>query len=227
MDELLRLEQVEYGYLKNGVNTRVIKNACGVFYKAGVHVITGRSDEERAVLLSLMAGLELPCGGRIFFKGRDIGSIDRDAWRKRDVGMVLQAYKLVSHLTALENAALRMESLGIPAAERKKTAVRLLEKAGFDISKCGRRASRLSPSEQQRVALAGAVGHAPQLLLIEADGWSADPELEHALMGLLADAARLDGACAVIASNSGGPANWADEVWGVKDGVLLPLKTRD
>lgn len=225
MEEALRLEQIEYGYFKGDLNVRVIRSASGVFHKGRVHAVTGRSGEERTALLSLMAGLERPGRGSIFFDGRDIGAFDRDDWRKQNVGLVLQAYKLVPYLTALENAVLHMELLGMPAAGRKKAALELLEKSGFDILKCGWKAGKLSPSEQQRVILARAVGVKPRLLLVEAGEWSAEPELEFRLMNMLADAARTDGACVILSSNSRSLADMADEVWGMKDGVLLPLKT--
>lgn len=225
MDEILKLEKIEYGYSKNGRSRKVIRDACGAFRKGTVYAIIGRSREEKAILLSLMAGLEPPGRGSILFDDRDISAFDRDDWRKRKVGLALQAYKPVPYLTALENAALQTEILGWPAAARKKTAMELLEKLGFDLLKCSCKASRLSPSEQQKVILARAAGARPPLLLIEEGGWSGEPGLEAGLMKALMDAARADGACVIIASDSRSLAGMADEVWGMKDGVLLPLKT--
>jgi putative ABC transport system ATP-binding protein len=159
------------------------------------------------------------------FKGSDIGTVDRDVWRKRNVGLILQESKLIPYLTALENAAMHMELIGMPQSEYKKTAVGLLEKAGFDIVKCGQKAKRLNPYEQQRVIAARALGLKPPLLLIEEAEWSTDLKLESTLGEMLLDTAHADGACVVIATNSRSLASRADEVWGLKDGVLLPLKT--
>lgn len=225
MDEILKLEQIEYGYFKNGRSIRVIRDACGSFLKGRVYAVIGRVREEKAVLLSLTAGLVQPCGGRILFDGTDINAFDRDDWRKRNVGLALQAYKPVPYLTALENAALQAEILGWPAAARKKAAGELLEKLGFDSLKYNWKASRLSPLEQRKVALARAAGFKPRLLLVEADGWGDDPELEARFMNVLTDMARQDGACVIITSDSRNLVGMADEVWGMKDGVLLPLKT--
>ncbi len=223
MDKTLVLDRIEYGYQKNGVYVTVIRNACGAFKKGAIHVVTGRSEAGKNILLSLMAGLVRPCGGKVFFDGADIGGIDRESWRKRHVGLVLQAYKPVPYLTALENAGLQMEMNGMPAPQRNKTAAALLEMAGFSACRYRCKSSRLNASQRQTVMLARAVGAGTRLLLVEAEGWREDYELEYSLMKLLAQAAN-DGACVILTSDSRGIADMADEVWGMKDGVLLPLK---
>jgi putrescine transport system ATP-binding protein len=126
-------------------------------------VLLGPSGCGKSTLLRMIAGLELPDGGRILLDGQDITSLP--AYR-RPVNMMFQSYALFPHLTVRDNIAFGLRREGLPAPEiatRVDEAMAMLEIAGF----ANRKPDQLSGGQQQRVALARALVKRPRLLLLD------------------------------------------------------------
>ncbi len=225
MEEILAFEGIEYGYRDSRGYKTIIKNACGIFDNGRIYAVMGQAPDEKAALLSLLSGLEKPDKGSILFKGADIEGMGRDLFRRKHVGLLLQAYPCLPRLSVLQNAMLSMDGCGGSRKELKRRIAGLLAQAGLEPAKNSRRASGLSFMEQQAVSLVRALGPEPPLLLIEERDWDSDPGLGHGMAGLLHQAAYGRGACVIIATNSRNLLDRADEVWGMKKGILLPLKT--
>lgn len=225
MREILRFERLEYGFNDGNGYKILVKNTGGVFCEGRIYAVIGQEAKEKAVLLSLLSGLERPHGGKIFFKGTDIESMGRGMFRRNHTGMLLQAYPCVAHLTALQNAMLSIECCGSLRKELKERVAGLLEKTGLDPSKYNRKASGLTLMEQQAVGLVRALAPEPSLLLIEEMDWDSDPDLMQGMTDLLMEAAHKRGVCVVMATDSKSLPDRADEVWGIKHGILLPVKT--
>ena len=129
--------------------------------------IVGASGSGKSTLLGLLAGLDLPTAGSVKLAGQDIGALDEDAraeLRGRLLGFVFQSFQLLPALTALENAMLPLELLGLPLA--RATAQAMLSRVGLG-ERLGHYPKHLSGGEQQRVALARAFAVKPQLLLAD------------------------------------------------------------
>lgn len=132
-----------------------------------VVAIVGASGSGKSTLLGLLAGLDLPSEGSVRLAGHDLavlGEDDRAALRGRLLGFVFQSFHLLPALTALENAMLPLELLGIPDA--RSTAEAMLARVGLS-SRLGHYPKHLSGGEQQRVALARAFAVRPKLLLAD------------------------------------------------------------
>src|SRR5882762_4624299 len=116
--------------------------------------IVGRSGSGKSTLLALLGALDKPTAGQIEVDGEVItkGS-DRQLiqYRRNMIGFVLQSFNLIPNLDAVENVMLPMEFAGVGKAARRDRAVQLLDQVGLSGSKQGRRPSRLSGGEQQRV----------------------------------------------------------------------------
>jgi len=129
--------------------------------------IVGASGSGKSTLLGLMAGLDLPTRGRVQLAGQDLTALDEDgraALRGRELGFVFQSFHLLATLTALENAMLPLELLGLPDA--RTVAATMLERVGL-ADRLGHYPKHLSGGEQQRVALARAFAVHPRLLLAD------------------------------------------------------------
>lgn len=129
--------------------------------------IVGASGSGKSTLLGLMAGLDLPTRGRVLLAGQDLSLLDEDgraALRGRELGFVFQSFHLLAALTALENAMLPLELLGLP--DPRKTAEAMLARVGL-ADRLGHYPKHLSGGEQQRVALARAFAVHPRLLLAD------------------------------------------------------------
>ena len=129
--------------------------------------IVGASGSGKSTLLGLLAGLDLPSAGSVKLAGQDLAALDEDAraeLRGRLLGFVFQSFHLLPALTALENAMLPLELLGLP--EARPTATAMLTRVGL-AQRLGHYPKHLSGGEQQRVALARAFAVKPQLLLAD------------------------------------------------------------
>ncbi|MDD5250615.1 MAG: ATP-binding cassette domain-containing protein [Rhodocyclaceae bacterium] len=129
--------------------------------------IVGASGSGKSTLLGLLAGLDLPSAGTVRLAGQDLAALDEDAraaLRGRLLGFVFQSFHLLPALTALENAMLPLELLGLPAA--RETAIAMLARVGL-AQRLGHYPKHLSGGEQQRVALARAFAVKPKLLLAD------------------------------------------------------------
>ncbi len=121
--------------------------------------IVGPSGCGKSTLLNIIAGLLTPTSGGVFFEGLDDGSWPPTA-------MVFQEFALFPWRTVLGNIEFGLEERGIPAAERRETARRLVELvglAGFE----GKYPHQLSGGMRQRVGIARALGVNPAVLLMD------------------------------------------------------------
>jgi len=125
--------------------------------------LLGASGSGKSTLLRIIAGLEFPESGQVFWDGVDLASVPA---HRRKFGLVFQDYALFPHLTVAENVAfgLKMQNLPPDEIEMRVTAsLKQVNMSGFG----NRSVTDLSGGEQQRVALARALAPRPQLLMFD------------------------------------------------------------
>jgi len=123
----------------------------------------GPSGCGKTTTLRMIGGFELPTGGRIELRGRDVTTDPPD---KRPVNMVFQNYALFPHLDVGANVAFGLRRKGVEKGETERRvgeALDLVHLSGYD----RRRPNQLSGGQQQRVALARALVNRPNVLLLD------------------------------------------------------------
>ena len=131
--------------------------------KGELVALLGPSGCGKTTALRLLAGLDMPDGGKIYVDGKDITNIPAN---KREMGMVFQAYSLFPNLTAIENVAFGLKVRGLDTKTRLKKAGELLELVGLS-TQANRFSHQMSGGQQQRVALARALAIEPKVLLLD------------------------------------------------------------
>ena len=168
------------------------------FESGRLTAVTGPSGSGKTTLLHLLAGLDLPDGGRVLVGGAEVQSLDRAAraeLRRREIALVPQQSGLIPFLSARENVELGQAIRGLSGdAHEALAAVGLAERAG-------QRVSRLSAGEQVRVAVARALAARPSLLLVDEPTARLDQANALRLATLLSTLARETGAAVVCASH--------------------------
>lgn len=134
-----------------------------------IFTLLGPSGCGKTTTLRLVAGLEEPDGGSIYFRDQPIVDMKRGTFvrpNKRSVGMVFQSYALWPHMTVAENIAYPLELRGVKRTEVKNRVTRVLELVGLEGLE-EQPAPLLSGGQQQRVALARALVYEPTILLLD------------------------------------------------------------
>jgi sulfate transport system ATP-binding protein len=129
----------------------------------GLLALLGPSGSGKTTLLRIIAGLETPDSGAIYYEGEEV---TRSAARDRQVGFVFQHYALFRHLSVFENVAFGLRVRRWPDArvrERVSELLHLVRLEGLE----QRRPSQLSGGQRQRVALARALAAQPRVLLLD------------------------------------------------------------
>ncbi len=157
--------------------------------------LIGRSGSGKSSLLNLLAGLDRPTSGTIEVTGRSLercSAAELAYYRRREIGIVFQAFRLVGHRTAFENVELPLLLDGIERSERRRRVGEALERVGL-ADRIGHRPDELSGGEQQRVALARAIVHRPRLLLADEPTGNLDPVTAERVLELFDGVAREGG----------------------------------
>ncbi|HMB54911.1 MAG TPA: ABC transporter ATP-binding protein [Thermoanaerobaculia bacterium] len=138
-----------------------------------VLALLGPSGSGKTTLLRLLAGFEVPDGGRILLDGDDVAPLPS---ARRRFGMVFQHYALFPHLTVGQNVAFGLAGRKLPKVEVGRMvadALRQVDLQGFE----ERRPGEISGGQQQRVALARALAISPRVLLLDEPLSNLDPAL--------------------------------------------------
>lgn len=131
--------------------------------------LLGPSGCGKTTTLRLVAGLEYPNGGDIWFDDRMIvGSKDNVVVppHRRNMGMVFQSYAIWPHMTVFENVAYPLRARRVGSEEIKRRVGEALERVGLS-GLSDRAGPALSGGQQQRVAMARALVYRPKLLLLD------------------------------------------------------------
>jgi len=164
-------------------------------------LVVGPSGSGKTTLLHLVAGLLVAPRGRVVVAGRDLASMsagERDRFRGRNIGIVLQQFHLLPTLRVLGNLLVAQHVAGLPvdrdAARASLAALGVRDRANAW-------PHELSVGEQQRVAIARALVNRPPVLLADEPTSNLDDEACATVADLLQQAAASRGAALLIATH--------------------------
>jgi len=182
--------------------------------------LVGPSGCGKSTALNLVAAIDRPDRGSVQVCGLDIASATEDelvTLRRRGIGMVFQAFHLVPHLTVEENVTLPLALDGRRDPDRVRE---LIDRVGL-----GHRAkhypSELSGGEQQRTAVARALAHRPQVVVADEPTGNLDSRTGDAVIALLDELRRSEGAALLLATHDAKVAAAADRICELADGRLV------
>jgi cell division transport system ATP-binding protein len=188
---------VRYGRMQDVLSEVTFHLDSGSF-----HYVSGASGAGKSSLLKLMYLAMPPTRGRIGLFGRDVESLDRDerALLRRKIGVVFQDFRLLNHLTVMENVALPMKVTGERPSRWQAHVKELLEWVGLG-KHLQAAPLTLSGGQQQRVAIARAVITRPKLLIADEPTGNLDDRMAVRLMYLFEELNRI-GTTVVIATHN-------------------------
>ncbi|TSC70973.1 MAG: putative ABC transport system ATP-binding protein [Parcubacteria group bacterium Gr01-1014_46] len=146
--------------------------------------ITGRSGSGKSTLLYQLGLLDKPNSGDITLDDVDVSGLQnghRTRFRLNKLGYVFQDYALIPELTAVENVMIPLMQQGESKIEAKKKAIDSLTKIGLG-HRVDNVPSKLSGGEQQRVSIARAIAHNPQIIFADEPTANLDTETSDSVL---------------------------------------------
>lgn len=210
------------GYLEGG-RTHLVLDGVDATVAQGERVaILGPSGSGKSTLLNLICGIDLPDAGSVRLAGVELTSLserERTLVRRHRVGFVFQFFNLLPTLTVRENLLLPVELKGAVGQGDEARARELLERVGL-ADRAGAFPDRLSGGEQQRVAVARALVHRPDLVLADEPTGNLDEDTGAMVADLLDELVRADGRTLVVVTHSRELAARMDRVLRMSHGRL-------
>jgi putative ABC transport system ATP-binding protein len=220
---LVELRDVTKAYAEGDTVREVLSGVQLSLHRGEFVVLLGRSGSGKSTLLNLISGIDLPTRGELRVDGRDLARLserERTLLRRERIGFIFQAFNLLPTLTVEENVRLPLELNGQPAPEAAAKSRALLERVGLG-TRAGSFPDRLSGGEQQRVAVARALAHAPPLLLADEPTGNLDEATARQVLDLMEGLIRQSNACALVVTHEPGLMSRADRVLSMEGGRLV------
>ena len=225
MDTILKLENINYGYIDGGYRRDILKDLSYEFERGTFYTILGPSGSGKTTLLSIMAGLDKQESGKLYYDGQDIDEIGLYEYRRNKTGVVFQSYNLINYLTGMENILLAMTETDNSLLENhKELAYALLDMVGIVNTKADRLINRLSGGEQQRIAIARAIAGNVDLIFADEPTGNLDTETEQEIIRLFQMLAEKYGKTIIVVTHSDEVSKLSDRRIMLKGGKLHDLK---
>jgi lipoprotein-releasing system ATP-binding protein len=210
-------------YQNNKMKLEVLKSVSLDIISDQISVIIGASGAGKSTLLHLLAGLDRPDSGNVYYNEKDIFKFSDDKlarFRNKNVGLVFQFHHLLPEFTALENVAIpqMIDGKSLSAASRK--AKELLESVGLN-ERIDHKPAELSGGEQQRVAVARALVNDPEVIFADEPTGNLDSANSEAIHNLIVELRNKFRKTFVIVTHNKGLVRLADKIFEMKDGRLI------
>ncbi len=223
MDNIIELQHLTKIYRQKDEELCVLEDVSLSVQKGRFAVLLGPSGSGKSTLLNLIAMLDEPTSGKIFFEGKEITKLHkesaRSALRLNKMGFVFQFDGLLPEFSLLENVELPALMRGKPNPARAK---KLLENLGLG-NMIHKLPSELSGGEKQRASIARALRNNPALLLADEPTGNLDASRKDQVF---ADFARMakDGLSILMVTHDVHAVNHADDVYTLENRKLVKTK---
>ena len=217
---ILTTENASFTYQNKSQTVRAVKDVTCSFDEGRAYAIVGKSGSGKTTLLSLLAGLELPTEGKVWFEGTATADMDCDIYRRDHAAVIYQSYNLFPLLTAQENVMYPLKLRGMDGKAALELAQKELTAVGIQPDQFKRFPSQLSGGEQQRVAIARALAAGNRIVLADEPTGNLDITNGEQVVEILLRLAHDEGRCVIVVTHDLEIASQMDEIYMMRDGVL-------
>ena len=217
---ILTTENASFTYQNKSQTVRAVREVSCGFELGRAYAIVGKSGSGKTTLLSLLAGLELPTEGKVWFEGTATAEMDCDIYRRDHAAVIYQSYNLFPLLTAQENVMYPLKLRGMDGKAALELAQKELTAVGIQPEQWGRFPSQLSGGEQQRVAIARALAAGNRIVLADEPTGNLDITNGEQVVEILLRLAHDEGRCVIVVTHDLEIASQMDEIYMMRDGVL-------
>lgn len=214
---------------RNGdVESRVLKGI-DIKVESGEFIaIMGRSGAGKSTLMYQMSLLDEPTVGEIIIDNHDthkMSNTEKTKFRLEKLGYVFQDYALIPELTALENVVLPLLMQGVSKKKAYDLSFESLTKVRME-SHQHQLPSQMSGGEQQRVSIARAIAHNPDILFADEPTANLDNESSNAVMKIFQELHNL-GQTIIMVTHEDQYGKMADKIVRIDDGKILSINSNN
>ena len=224
-NEIIKLTKITKKFSGSRRDIVVLKNVNLKINKGELVSLTGPSGSGKSTLLHIIALLDQPTSGEVFFKKRSFSKSnddEKDLVRKKGISIIYQQNNLLSDFTALENVLIPLVNNGYSWKESKKKATKVLSLVNLS-KRLNHFPSELSGGEQQRVAVARALITEPDLILADEPTGSLDRKTSKEIFSLFLKIKSKNRAI-LYATHNRELSNMADYKLNILDGNIIRKK---
>ena len=224
-NEIIKLTKISKKFSGSHRDIVVLKNVNLKINKGELVSLTGPSGSGKSTLLHIIALLDQPTSGEVFFKKRSFSKSndnEKDLVRKKGISIIYQQNNLLSDFTALENVLIPLVNNGYSWKESKKKATKVLSLVNLS-KRLNHFPSELSGGEQQRVAVARALITEPDLILADEPTGSLDRKNSKEIFSLFLKIKSKNRAI-LYATHNRELSNMADYKLNILDGNIIRKK---
>jgi putative ABC transport system ATP-binding protein len=209
-------------YRDNDESVTVLSDVSLDLPKRTVATVCGPSGSGKTTLLNIIAGLDQPDSGEVWFENTRMDKADektKASLRARSIGIIFQNPNLFSYLSALENVLLPTLFFQDKGVVYKQEAQQLLGILGLS-EKSNRYPARLSEGEKKRVSIARALVTKPKLILADEPTSNLDSENSQAVIELIRREVKEGGGSALISTHDEQVAKKSDASFRIRFGKI-------
>ena len=184
--EIIKLSRISKKFVGGNKDIIVLKSVNLKINRGELVSLTGPSGSGKSTLLHIIALLDQPSSGEVFFKKKSFSKSsdsEKDLVRRKGISIIYQQNNLLNDFTALENVTIPLVNNGYKWKEATKKANRILSLVNLS-KRLNHFPSELSGGEQQRVAVARAIVTEPDLILADEPTGSLDRKTANEIFSL-------------------------------------------
>ena len=193
-----------------------------MFENRGLVSIVGKSGSGKSTILNMIAKLDNPTDGIIYYDNKDINSLNKKAisdYYKNDIQILFQNYNLIENETVLFNVSLPLQINGLNKTKSQQKARELLSYVGIEEEMFNKKASLLSGGEKQRVSLARTMINEPDTILCDEPTGALDSNNSSNVMDLLKEYSK-EKLVIVVSHNLQQVNKYSDRIIEIKNGKI-------
>lgn len=219
---LISLRGISKSYSNGELEVEVLHGLDLDIYPGEFVAIMGASGSGKSTLMNILGCLDKPTRGQYRFMGQEVSELEPDELaqlRREAFGFVFQSYNLLANANATENVEVPAVYSGLPAAERRERAQRLLAGLGLE-QRLEHRPNQLSGGQQQRVSIARALMNGGQIILADEPTGALDSKSGVEVMRLLKELSA-QGHTIILITHAREVADHAQRLIEIRDGHIL------
>ncbi|NKB37909.1 MAG: ATP-binding cassette domain-containing protein [Gammaproteobacteria bacterium] len=222
---IIEFQGLSKTYIEAGRSHLVFNQVDTIIKQGEFTVLVGKSGSGKSTLLNLISGIDCADKGVIKIKDQSLSGMNenqRTLFRRKNIGFVFQNYNLIPTLSIMDNLLLPLELTGQINEASIERAHDLLDKLSVK-DRSNYFPDKLSGGEQQRIAIARALIHEPEIILADEPTGNLDEETGQNVLSLLDELVREAGLTMVMVTHSRDVIGLADRVLTIRDCKLVEL----